>query len=115
MGENEKFDSPNNAKHPPPIVVLQNVSTSLAAFALVIDVQGGSSGWNLIFHFESLKAFLKNASLKGLKSLLANPVRIPTNLWILHSHFRAMSTCIYRESFQMTRSLLKLLGNDFRQ
>ena len=46
------------------------------------DVQGGSSGCNLIFHFESLKEFLENASLKGLKSLLANPVRtLITHRW----------------------------------
>lgn len=78
------------------MVVLQNVSTFLSARALVTDIQGGSSGWNLIFRFESFKAFLKNASLKGLKSLLTNPVRISTNLWTMHSHFRARNTCIYR-------------------
>lgn len=78
------------------------------------DVQGGSSACNLIFHFESLKAFLENASLKGPTSLLANPVRTLITRWLLgywwsrlplHVH----GINVFTESHLEGNSLLKQL------
>lgn len=73
------------------------------------DVHGGSSACNLIFHFESLKAFLENASLKGPTSLLANPVRTLITHWWSRLPLYVHGINVFTESHLEGNSLLKQL------